>query len=210
MTRLDTESQRATVMDVTQEQVARVYAKAFLGAVVHRDNARELVEEVQSLADDVLARSPALEQLLRSSLVSGEHKEQLLERVLRARASETLLNFLKVLARHGRLELLRSIARVLKKIYAEHLGLTEVEIRVASPIDEQLRQEIYHRFREKLSTEPVLRVTVDPSLIAGLVVRVGDRVFDGSVSNQFELARRAMISRAIERIETKPERFVVA
>ena len=198
------------VMDVTEEQVARVYAKAFFNAIVRRDDARELVEEVESLADDVLARSPKFEQMLRSSLVSAEQKEQVVIRVFQPRASETLLNFLRVLARHGRLDLLRPIARLLRKLYSDHLNLIDVEIRVASPLNEQLRQEIYNRLRERLHKEPVLRVTVDPSLIAGLMMRIGDRVFDGSVANQFELARRAMIDRAIEHIETRPESFVSA
>jgi len=199
-----------TVMDVTQEQVARVYARAFLGAVLARDDARSLVEEVESLADDVLARVPMLEQVFRSSLISQEQKESLLDRVFGARASTMVLNFLKVLARHGRLELVRPIARVLKKLYSQHLGQVEVEIRVASPLDEQLRQEIQSGLRTRLGAEPLLRVTIDPSLIAGLVMRVGDRVFDGSLANQFELARRSMIARAVERIETKPEKFVSA
>jgi len=56
----------------------------------------------------------------------------------------------------------------------------------------------------------VLRVTVDRSLIAGLVIRVGDRVYDGSVSTRFEMLRRAMVERAVERIETRRENFVVA
>jgi F-type H+-transporting ATPase subunit delta len=148
--------------------------------------------------------------MLRSSLVSREQKEQVLQRVFESRASQNLLNFLRVLARHGRLDLLRPIARLLGKLYADHLGQAEVEIRVASPLDDQLRQEIYDRLRDGLKKEPVLKVTVDPSLIAGLVLRVGDRVFVGSIANQFELARRAMIDRAIERIETRPERFVSA
>jgi F-type H+-transporting ATPase subunit delta len=199
-----------TVMDVTEERIARLYAKAFLGAVSHRDNSAALVEEVQSLADDVLARFPALEDTLRSSLVSHEQKERVLDRVFGPRASEVVLHFLKVLAKHDRLGLLRQIARQLKQLYAQQLGLTDVELQVASPLDDQLRQEIYQRLKAGLKSEPVLRVSVDPSLIAGLVIRVGDRVFDGSVANQFELARRAMIARVVERIETKPETFVVA
>jgi F-type H+-transporting ATPase subunit delta len=199
-----------TVMDVTQEQVARVYARAFLNAVLRRDDAPSLVEEVESLASDVLARVPALEQALRSSLISHEQKEGLLDRVFAPRASQTVLNFLKVLARHGRLELLRPIARVLKQIYAEHLGLLDVQIRVASPLDGQLQQEIGNRLRNRFGKEPVMRVTIDPSLIAGIVVRIGDRVFDGSLSNQFESARRAMIARAVENIEKQPDTFVSA
>jgi F-type H+-transporting ATPase subunit delta len=54
----------------------------------------------------------------------------------------------------------------------------------------------------------VLNVTIDPSLIAGIWVRVGDRVFDGSIRTQLEHARRRMIDLATEKIETQPERFV--
>jgi hypothetical protein len=51
---------------------------------------------------------------------------------------------------------------------------------------------------------------VDPSLIAGIVVRVGDRVYDGSVYTQLEHARQSMIDRATEQIETAPDRFLSA
>jgi F-type H+-transporting ATPase subunit delta len=205
----DTNGQ-ATVMDVTEEQVARVYARAFMNVVIRRDDADSLVEEIESLADDVLAKVPAFEKTLRSSLVPQEQKEALLDRVFAPRASQTLLNFLKVLARHNRLELLRPIARLLKQMHAEHRGLLEVLIRVASPLDPQLKSELEGRLRTRFGKEPVLRVTVEPSLIAGIIMRIGDQVFDGSLANQFELARRAMIARAVEHIETKPEKFVSA
>ena len=63
-------------------------------------------------------------------------------------------------------------------------------------------------FSVRLNKQPVLHVTVDPSLIAGIWVRVGDRVFDGSIRTQLEHARRHMIDLATEKIETQPERFV--
>jgi F-type H+-transporting ATPase subunit delta len=211
MANMNSESARHdTVMDVTEERIARVYARAFLGAIAKRDDSAALVDEMQSLVEDVLARFPGLEKTLRSSLVSQEQKERVLDKVFGPRASEIVLNFLKVLAKHGRLELLRPIARLLKQLYAEHLGLAEVEVRVASPMDDGLRQELLDRLRQTLGSEPVLHVTVDPSLIAGLVIRVGDRVYDGSVSTRFEMLRRAMIERAVEWIETRPEKFVIA
>jgi F-type H+-transporting ATPase subunit delta len=211
MTNMKSESARHdTVMDVTEERIARVYARAFLSAIAKRDNSAALVDEVQSLVEDVLVKFPSLEKTLRSSLVSQEQKEQILQNVFGPRASEIVLNFMRVLAKHGRLELLRPIARLLKKLYAEHLGLAEVEVRVASPLDAGLQQEIFERLRQMLGAEPVLRVTVDRSLIAGLVIRVGDRVYDGSVSTRFEMLRRAMVERAVERIETRRENFVVA
>ncbi|MCI0335442.1 MAG: ATP synthase F1 subunit delta [Planctomycetes bacterium] len=199
-----------TVMDVTEERIARVYAVAFMEVAAKSKDATALVEEVVSLVDDVLVHHPRLEQTFRSALVSHEQKEQVLDRILSGRASALVLNFLKVLARHGRLALLGSIAQILKKLDAERRGLTDVVVRVATPIDDALQGEILNRLRKALGGEPVLHMHVDPSLLAGMVIRVGDRVYDGSVNTQLENARRAMIDRITERIETAPDQFMSA
>jgi F-type H+-transporting ATPase subunit delta len=199
-----------TVMDVTEEQIARVYAVAFMEVAAKSPNATELIEEVDSLVTNVLDRVPALEDTFRSALVSPEQKEQLIEHAFGNRLSQPTVNFLKVLSRHGRLALLRPIARIVKKLHAERSGMADVEVRVAAELDDALRQEIQARIQRALNKQPVLQVTIDPSLIAGIWVRVGDRVFDGSIRTQLEHARRHMIDLAIEKIETQPERFVRA
>jgi F-type H+-transporting ATPase subunit delta len=104
---------------------------------------------------------------------------------------------------------LRPIARILKQLQAQRSGFTEVEVRVATDLDDSVRSEIEERLKRALNTQPVLNLTIDPSLIAGIWVRVGDRVFDGSIRTQLEHARRHMIDLATERIETAPERFVL-
>ncbi len=197
-------------MDVTEEQIARVYAKAFLGATAKSADADALVEELDSIVDDVLNRFPKLERTLESSLVSPEQKEQLLGRILSGRASREVLNFLKVLSRHGRLGIVRSATRLVAKLHSERRGLTDVEVRVATPPDDGLRNEIHAHLRKVLGTEPVLNIKVDPSILAGIVIRVGDRVYDGSVLTRLERARTAMIDKATEQIESRPERFMVA
>jgi F-type H+-transporting ATPase subunit delta len=199
-----------TVMDVTEERIARVYATAFMAVAAKTKDATSLVDEVGSLVQDVLGRFPRLEATLRSALVSSEDKENSLDRILSGRASALVLNFVKVLARHDRLGLLRLIASILKKLDAKRRGLTDVEVRVATPIDAALQTEIQNRLRKSMGGEPVLHVEVDPSLIAGMVIRVGDRVYDGSVNTQLENARRAMIDRITETIETTPDRFMAA
>ena len=199
-----------TVMDVTEERIARVYAQAFLGVAAKAANTSDLIEEVGSLVADVLDKFPRLEEVLRTELISHEHKQAIFDRVFGQRASKEVLSFLKVLAIHNRLGLLRPIARILDHLYAEHRGLTDVEVRVAREMDDALRQEIQNRLKATLGKEPVLHVVVDPSLLAGMTVRVGDRVYDSSVRTQLQLARKAMIERVVEVIETKPERFMGA
>jgi F-type H+-transporting ATPase subunit delta len=105
--------------------------------------------------------------------------------------------------------LLRPIARQLQKLYMVELGLVDVEIRVASPLDPQIQQQIHDRLRERLGAEPVMNVSIDPSILAGIVIRAGDRVFDGSLATRFNQLRKTLVERVVERIETQPERFAL-
>jgi F-type H+-transporting ATPase subunit delta len=211
MAKLDREKPKhETVMDVTAERISRVYAIAFMEVAAKTAGAASLVDELGSLVTEVLDRFPRFEETLRSALVQPEEKEQMLDRLFGKRASNEVVNFLKVLSRHGRLELLRPIARTLKQLHAERSGQKEVELRVAIPLDDAVRREIENTLRKMLQAEPVVRVVVDPSLLAGMIIRVGDRVYDSSVNTQLEHARRQMIDRAVEKIETQPERFLLA
>ena len=196
------------VMNVTEEQIARVYATAFMNVAAKTQAPSALVEEVGSVVSDVLDRFPRLEETLRSALVSSEDKEKILDRVFSGRASGNVLNFIKVLARHDRLVLLRPIARLLKKLDAKRRGEIQVELRVAAPISDELRTDITNRVRKAFGGEPVLDTQIDPSLIAGFVVRIGDRVYDGSINSRLEQTRRDIIAKITEVIETSPDKFV--
>jgi F-type H+-transporting ATPase subunit delta len=197
-----------TVMDVTEEQIARVYAQAFLAVAAKTPNTADLVEEVKTLVTEVLDKFPNLAQTLHSALIPHDEKMRMLDRVFGGHISTEVMNFLKVLSKHSRLALLRSAARQIKRLYAEQQGQMDVEVRVAKAIDERLQNEIHSKLAASLGKEPLLHVVVDPSLIAGMVIRVGDRVYDGSVNTQFNLARKAMIDRATELIETDSKRFL--
>jgi F-type H+-transporting ATPase subunit delta len=197
-----------TVMDVTGDEVARGYAVAFWNVAAKSSNAGSLVEELSSFTTDVLDKYPALDESLRSAIVRHEQKAAMLDRLFSQRLSVELLTFLKVMSRHGRLGLVRSAARIVRKLYAEQQGMTDVDVVVASPLADNLKNEIQAKLRATLGREPVLHVKVDPSLIAGIVIRVGDRVYDSSVNTQFNLARKAMIERAVDLIETQPEKFL--
>jgi F-type H+-transporting ATPase subunit delta len=210
MTAERSNSKHDTVMDVTAERIARVYAQAFLSATENSANADGMVEELTSFSDDVLNRFPKLEQTLQSSLISQEQKEQMLSRIFGGKASREVLNFLKVLSRHGRLDLVRQAARLVKSMHATRRGMTDVEVSVATPLDDATLAEIQIQLRKSLGTEPVLSVKVVPALLGGIVIRVGDRVYDGSVQSQLERTRAAMIQKATEQIESRRDAFMTA
>jgi F-type H+-transporting ATPase subunit delta len=197
-----------TVMDVTQEQLARVYSTAFLDAA--GANSAGAVDEIGSFVRDVLAKNSRFDEVLRSEFIDPEQKEAVLERVLSGRASALVLNFLKVLAKRGRLVLLPQIARISRKLFDERSGRTDVEVRVARDLEPAMYDKILAELRSRWTTEPVIRVVVDPEIIAGIVLRSGDKVYDGSVKTQFELLRKTMIGHVAEKIETSRQGFVAS
>src|SRR6266480_7431169 len=152
-----------TVMDVTVEQLARIYARAFMDAAAKSGNADDLVQELKSLLAEVINRFPKLEQVLKSSLVSAEQKEELLGRLFGNTASLLVLNFLKVLARHGRLELLRAIVREAEKLHTERSGLADIQVRSAAKLDDSLLKDLQTRLQKMLGKQPNLDVMIDPS-----------------------------------------------
>ena len=209
--RTNTDSQ---TLDVTAQQIARVYAQAFLGAsttaaggdvaapAVHDD-----VQQLRSVVSEVLDRFPKFESTLRSALVPADAKERMLDNIFRGKSTQVVLSLLKVLARHNRLEVLRLVATQVERLHNERQGRREVEVRVARELTPELTAELTSKLKQQPGLEPVLETTVDPSLIAGMVVKVGDKVYDGSVATQLAKARQEIIAHVVEVIQTQPERL---
>lgn len=196
------------VMDVTAERLAHVYAQAFWGTVLKQADPASAIDELGSVISEVLDKFPGFDAILESALVDQEEKKKLIDRVFGKQLSPTVLNFLKVLSAHDRLGLLRLVVKGSKQFLRDHLGQVDVDVRVAAPLDDALRGELLEHLRKHGEKEPVLRVTVDPEIVGGIIIKIGDRVYDGSLRTRFEMARRAIVERASELIATKPELFI--
>lgn len=199
-----------TVMDVTAERLAHVYAQAFWGAALQQADPSAAVDELRSVVTDALDPYPGFASILDSALVSHEEKVQLIDRVFGQQLSPMVLNFLKVLSQHNRLDLLRLVVKESRQFLQRHLGQADVFIRVAAPMDAKLESDLIERLRKHSALTPLLRVTVDPAIVGGIIIKIGDRVYDGSLRTRFEMAKRSIIERASEMIETKPDLFIQA
>ena len=155
----------------------------------------------------VVDRYPRLEAVFASILVSPEEKSALLDRMLKGRASAILLNFLKVVARHGRLDCLRAIHLQSHVVYDKLRNRIPVRLSTATPLDPAVLAEIAQNLRAKLGGEPVIQQEVDPSLIGGAVLRIGDTIYDGSVANQLQNLRQQMIEKSAHEIQSRRDRF---
>jgi F-type H+-transporting ATPase subunit delta len=193
--------------DVGVEHIGTVYAEALLDAAEKAGRTEALLEEFDSLLADVLDPFPKLETVLASALISHEEKSGILDRTLGTQASPMLLNFLKVVSRHGRLDCLRAIHRQAHELYDQMRGRVRVRVSTATPLATELARRVGDNLRRLLGVEPILEQVVDPDLIGGVVVRVGDTVYDGSIANQLKNLRQQMMDRTAHEIQTRRDRF---
>ena len=182
--------QPETALDSDQQQIGALYAKALLGSA--GDAVDSIVTELEAVVKECLDQHPGLEQALASPRISQEQKEAMLDRIFSGRIDSRLLNFLKILCRRGRIDSLRSIQVTATVMREEQLGKQRVLVTSAQPLNDEQRSLIAGRLREAYGTEAILVEKVDPELLGGIVLRIGDKVLDGSVRGKMESIRGAV------------------
>jgi len=179
--------------------IGRIYSKAMLDLAEERGEADDLLGELQDLVK-YLGRNPEFEQFLGSPLVDDEDRSRTLERALRGKASDLLVDALQVVNRKGRLGLLRAIAEGYRLEHGLLRGVAEATVRTAVPLGEALRTRVRESVARFTGKQPRLIEKVDPSLIGGIVIEVDGQKIDGSVASRLRELGQALERRASEEI----------
>jgi len=188
----------ASVMDPATVSVADVYAEALLGVLDDDARAEQVGEELAQLVG-LLDGLEGAADLLVGALLSAAQRRQLIQRVFAGRVSETVEAMLDVLARRGRVGLLWAISQQYRHRLNARRGKVEVTVTTASALDDEQRQRVTDAIAQAIEAEPVLTTKVDPSLLGGMRLRVGDRLFDASVATDLKRLREAMADRIEDR-----------
>lgn len=199
-----------STLDPQQQQIGAVYAKSLLAAARDSGALDEVVNQLVSLGQDVLSQQPRLLDLMTSNRVSQADKYKMLDRIFQSQAHPVLLNFLKVVSRKGRFDCLPAIAHQAQRLYHEEIGVVQTLVTSASELDDSTRDQIAGKLESILGKKVDLSVSVDPSLLGGLKIRVGDTVFDGSLQTQLERVRAAAFEKSAEQIRSQFDRFAEA
>ncbi len=186
--------------------VAKVYAVAYLDSATS-SGVEAATVELASFVDDVLLREAEFDQLLRGTALGRDEKLRLIDRVLGGRASPLFVNFLSVLAKHGRLDLLPVIRRVVELEGERRQGKRRVGVSSAVELSPEALASIKSTLAASLACEPILETRIDSSLLGGLVVRVGDTVYDGSLRTQVKQLRARLRERCVNEIQRGRDRF---
>jgi ATP synthase F1 delta subunit len=170
------------------EEIAEVYARA-LFEVAKEEGVLDRVHEELGQFADALGEDRDLQVFLFSPYFSSEEKKEGVGRIV-TDADERLVNFLQLLAERHRMPVLFRMRRIVDGMWADENKLLPVTVTSATELDEGLVEEIGKRIQEQTGRRVELASKVDPDVLGGLMVRVGNMVLDATVRNQLERLRK--------------------
>ncbi|TWU55279.1 ATP synthase F1 subunit delta [Rubripirellula reticaptiva] len=196
-----------TVLDTGAEQLGKTYARALIGAAKNQGDgvAETIVGQLSMIVDQYLAGSPQLRTAFASPRVSQSEKNRIIDRIFGDELHPTLLRFLKVMVTRDRLGYIAAVRNAADTIFDDMMGRVVASVRTAVPLDDETRNQIANRLGSVMNAQIKLNESVDPELIGGMVIRIGDKVFDSSVKNRLDKlavkARQGFSSKLLERFE---------
>jgi F-type H+-transporting ATPase subunit delta len=155
----------------------------------------------------VLDKNPEFSGLLTSGVLNRDEKLGIIDRVLVGRGSELFVNFLRVLARHDRLDLLPIILKEAQLKYEVSQGKRRVQVMSPAPLSGEALGKIGQKLTESFKFQPILENKIDPALLGGVVIQVGDTVYDSSLRTRMKQLRERMRHRSLHEIQSGRNRF---
>jgi F-type H+-transporting ATPase subunit delta len=177
--------------------VARSYAEALLDLAV-ADGEPQLYAGLLQQFVGLLETEPEIRAFLETPRIEPDEKKRVISEVFAGKIPDRLLRFLLVVIDKRRQRLLPSIAAEFSDLVDEHSGRVRVEITTAAEPDEALQAELSRRLGQVFEREVLARYRVNPRIIGGIIVRVGDRILDGSIRHRLQMLRRSLMKAELE------------
>ena len=203
---MDESTKHSTVFDSDQQQLGKVYARALLAFGKEAGKLDQMVEELDSVID-VVGRVPGMKDALESPRIKFDGKAKLLDKAFSGKVDKGVIDFLKVVGRKGRFDCLGAISASARVMQDEMSGRVQAVLTSASEIDDSVKNNISDKLSKVLGKTVNLASVVDPEILGGIVVRVGDTVYDGSVVSQLAQVRVKAVKKAADAIRAQLDRF---
>ncbi len=165
------------------------YAKAALGHAFDLKASAEVDNDMRQFLK-TLQDSDDLQALLSSPVATDQQKESVLMEVFK-KAHPVSLQLLKLLVNNNRVELLGQVAEQYIQKYDEHQNRVVATVITAVPLNDKLEAQLLQKVAEITGKKITLNNQIDPSILGGFVLRVGDKQFNASISNKLQTLKRS-------------------
>lgn len=171
------------------QRAAYRYAKSLLGLAVEQNLLEDAYADMKRIAS-TCSESRDFVVFLRSPVVKADKKIAVINAVFGGTLSKLSSGFIAIIAQHRRENILAEIAESFVLQYREYNKISLAEVITAYKLDEAQRERIIAAIRKNEGHEVHISEKTDPSIIGGIIVRVGDRQYDGSILRKLRLLRK--------------------
>ena len=169
-------------------EATRGYAQALFSVAQAEDALEDVQDELFRFAR-ALDQENQLRETLTDPALPVERKKAVLQDILGTTASPHTVSIIGFLVEQGKARDLTAIVDELVALASEHRDAAVAEVRTAVQLDDRQRDELAKALEQATGKKVELKVVVDPSILGGVIARVGDQVIDGSIKRRLELAR---------------------
>lgn len=177
---------------MSRAAVARTYADTLLELADRHEGASRWMEMLAEVAG-LYTSAPAFKAFLDTPRVSEDDKVRVLREAFGDRYPEMFVRFVLVVLAKRRQSMLPAIESAARDLLYERTGRLHASVTLTSEADQEFRDEIERELSRVLERDVDADFHTDPRLIGGMVVRVGDRVLDGSVRRRLQNLRRSLL-----------------
>ncbi|MCH2135077.1 MAG: ATP synthase F1 subunit delta [Phycisphaerales bacterium] len=191
------------------DTIAKVYARSIF-ELAHDAGGQEKTLEVTDELEQVVELMRGDERFARfieSPVVNAARRATSIRSIFENRISDLTLRFMLVLNTNGRLGHLDAVHEALVDLVHEAMGRVEVDVWTATEMNDATRQQVTEGLRGVLGKDPVVHAWVDPSILGGLKIRVGDKLVDGTVASRLRQLEHSIRSGAAHRIAASTDSF---
>ena len=174
---------------------ARRYAEAAFEVAMRDGTVDRWRSELEAAA--AILGHPSAVDTLANPAVPVDQRSAAVGALLKGVASGPVENLIQLMLRRGRIEQLPRVAAEFRRLDDRREGITHAIVTSAAPLTQDELRAITQRLEQQTGGRIALDVQVDPSLLGGLIVRVGDRLIDGSVRGRLERLRNQLVSGAL-------------
>lgn len=174
-------------------KAAKRYAKALFD-LCREDQCLDAVHLDLAAMQRLAAECPEFADFMDDPMIPADKRAAVLHLLLDLQANPATLRFLGFLEEKGRLKVLPKIFPVFEDLVHQHRGILKITIYTASPLDAEQVEQIKLRMQARFKKQIEATVEIDPALVGGFKVRVGDSIHDYSIATQLAVLKRELIT----------------
>lgn len=178
------------------ELIAKRYAEA-LFSLCKEDNSLDVIHEEFSAIASVISKEKELEEFMLSPQFKHDEKKEMLDNIFGGKISETLLNLFKLLIDKARFGEINEIFNCFHESYYAEKGIVSTVVYSVVPMKAESMTRLKSNLEKQMQKQIVIENKIDKTLVGGIMLRIGDKVIDGSIKRRMELLKDDLLGNRV-------------